>query len=161
MVSSARRTFIAILLVLGIVLCVQAQTTTQKVANASIAGKVTIKGKPAVEVMVLAKDSNEYRIPVMTRYRARTDQTGSYRITNLPPGSYEISAVTPALVSTNRSGPILISNSEEVQDVNLSLEPGGVITGRITDSEGEPLIGQGVKITPVYDGLRVGSISPR
>src|SRR5262249_8185074 len=87
---------------------------------------------------------------------ATTDQTGSYRITNLPAGSYEISAVTPALVSANQSGSILISDGEEVQDVNLSLVPGGVITGKITDSESEPLIGKWVNITPVFEQLASG-----
>ena len=142
MVSSARQAITCILLVLGTAVFIQAQTTTQKVARASISGKVTIKGKPAVGVMVLAKDSNEHRIPVMVRYSATTDQIGSYRITNLPAGTYDISAITPALVPANEPGAILISEGEEVEDVNLSLVPGGVITGRITDSEGEPLIGQ-------------------
>ena len=99
MISSARQAIGCILLVLGAAGCAQAQATTQKVASASISGKVTIKGKPAVGVMVLAKDYHEYRTPIMTRYRARTDRTGAYRIANLPAGTYEISAITPALRS--------------------------------------------------------------
>ena len=55
MVSSARQTFTCILLILGAAVCNQAQTTTQKVANGSISGKVTIKGKPAVGVVIIAK----------------------------------------------------------------------------------------------------------
>lgn len=158
MVSSARQAITCFLLVIGITVGSQPQTTTQKVASSSISGKVTIKGKPAVGVMVLAKDSNELRTPVMTRYRATTDQTGSYRITNLPAGTYDITAITPALVPANESRSILISEGEEVEDVNLLLLPGGVITGKITDSEGEPLIGQWVMIDTV-DEQRVSAFN--
>ena len=152
MISSARQAIGCILLVLGAAGCAQAQTTTQKVASASISGKVTIKGKPAVGVMVLAKDSNDYRTPIMTRYRARTDQTGGYRIANLPAGTYEISPITPALVPSKLDS-VVVSEGEQVEDVNVLLVPGGVITGKITDSEGEPLIGQSVRVTPVYEQI--------
>jgi protocatechuate 3,4-dioxygenase beta subunit len=153
MVSSARQAITCIFLVLGIAVCNQAQTTTKKAASASISGKVTIKGKPAVRVMVLASDQRDRGSSIPSHYRARTDQTGSYRITNLPAGTYEISPITPALVPANQSDSVVVSQGEEVEDVNLLLVPGGVITGKITDSEGEPLIGQPVTITPVLEQL--------
>jgi len=152
MISSARQAIGCILLVLGAAVFDQAQTTTQKVASASISGKVTIKGKPAVGVMVLAKDSNDRGAPIMTRYRARTDQTGSYRIANLPAGTYEISPITPALVPSKFDS-VVVSEGEQVEDVNVLLVPGGVITGKITDSEGEPVIGQSVRVTPGYEEI--------
>ena len=119
--------------------------------SASISGTVTIKGKPAVGVMVLAKDADDYKSSRTTRHSARTDQTGSYRITNLPAGTYVISPITPALVPANQSDSLIVSEGEHVEDINVLLVPGGVITGKITDSEGEPLIGQYVRITPVYE----------
>ena len=148
MFSSARQTITCILLVLGTAVCLKAQTTTQKASTASISGKVTIKGKPAVGVTVVANDALGGGNPMMKRYRARTDQTGSYRITNLPAGTYEISAITPALVQVNESSSLVISEGEEVEDVNLLLAPGGVITGKITDAAGEPVIGESVSIIP-------------
>lgn len=154
MVSSVRQVISSILLVLSIAVSVQTQTTTQKVASASISGKVTIKGKPAVGVMVVATDSRDHGMSNTRRYRARTDQTGSYRLTNLPAGTYEISAVTPALVSANQLSSIVVSDGEEIEDVNLLLVPGGVITGKITDSEGEPIIGAAVWINPVFDQVQ-------
>ena len=153
MVSSTGRTITCILLVFGAVLCIQAQATTQKVANASISGKVTIKGNPAVGVVIIAMDSHDRFNSTMKGHRARTDQTGSYRITNLSAGTYEISPITPALVPANQSESIVLSEGEEVQDVNFSLVPGGVITGKITDFEGEPLIGQPVRVSPVSEGI--------
>lgn len=128
MVSSGRQAIACILVVLGAAVCVQTQTATQKVASASISGKVTIKGKPAVGVMVLADEPNAGG-NLMSRRRAKTDQTGSYRITNLTAGTYEISTITPVLVPANQSDSIVVSEGEEVENVNLVLVPGGVITG--------------------------------
>jgi len=157
MVSSAHQAITFILLVVATTVCVQAQTTTQKVATAGISGKVTIKGKPVVGVTVLANhDSLGGGNPMMKRYRARTDQTGSYRITNLPAGTYEISSITPALVPTNQTDSIVVSEGEQVEDVNLVLMPGGVITGKITYAEGEPVIGERVNLMPVYEQFSRG-----
>src|SRR5687768_10478279 len=113
MVSSACRTITSSLLVLGAVVCIQAQTTTQKITNASISGKVTIKGKPAAGVLIIARDSRDGSSSMMKGHRARTDQTGSYRITNLSAGTYEISAITPALVPANQSDSIALSEGED------------------------------------------------
>src|SRR6476619_589821 len=153
MFSSALHTITCSLLVLGTAVCIKAQTATPKASSASISGKVTIKGKPAVGVTVLANDALGGGNPMMARYRAKTDQTGSYRITNLPAGTYEISSITPALVPVNQSDSVVISEGEEVEDVNLSLVPGGVITGKITDSEGDPVIGERVSIMPTDEQL--------
>ena len=151
MVSSGRRVIICILLILGTGVCLQAQTTAEKVATASISGKVTLKGKPAVKVTVVANETREDYGPNAKRHRAKTDQTGNYRIPNLPAGTYYISALTPALVPANQSAAIVVSDGEPVEDVNISLAPGGVITGKITDSDGEPLIGEPVSIMPVFE----------
>jgi len=156
MVSSTRRAITCILLVLVTAVYLQAQTTAEKVVSASISGKATIKGEPAVRVMVLANDVREGGSSNTRRYRARTDQTGSYRITNLAAGTYEISTLTPALVPANQSGSVVVSEGEQVEDVDLLLVPGAVITGKITDSEGEPVIGQEVKITPLNNQFPSG-----
>src|SRR5688572_22360120 len=135
MVSSTRHAITCILLVLVAAVYLQAQTTAEKVVSGSISGKVTIKGKPAVRIMVLANNVREGRSSNAKRYRARTDQAGSYRITNLAAGTYEVSTITPALVPANQSGSVVVSEGEQVEDVDLSLVPGGVITGKITDAE--------------------------
>ena len=149
MISSARRTISCIFVVLSTAICVHAQNNAQKVATASISGKVTVKGKPAVGIVVTANVSrDDGRVK---RNRARTDQTGSYRITNLPAGTYTLLPLTPALVPGNQSDSVVVAEGEQVEDVNLELAPGGVITGKITDSEGEPIIGERVTISPVSE----------
>ena len=145
MVSSARQAIACILVLLGAAIYSRAQTqpTSERVATASISGKVTIKGKAAAGVTVVATDSNDQN---RGRYRTKSNQTGSYRIANLPAGSYDISTITPSLVAQNESNPLVISEGENVEDIDLSLAPGGVITGKITDSEGQPIIGLPVRV---------------
>jgi hypothetical protein len=55
MVSSTRRAITCILVVLVAAVYLQAQTSAEKVVSGSISGKVTIKGKPAVRVLVIAQ----------------------------------------------------------------------------------------------------------
>src|ERR1700754_693938 len=152
MVSSARQAVSCVLLVLCTAVWNQSQTTTPKVARGIISGKVTSKGKPAVGIVVIASEPLQ-GFNQMSRYRAKTDQTGSYRITNLPAGTYGISSITPALVPANQSDSVVITGDEEVENFNLVLVPGGVITGKITDAEGEPVIDEHVNITPAYDQI--------
>jgi protocatechuate 3,4-dioxygenase beta subunit len=151
MVSSARQAITIIFVVIGITVGIQAQTTTPKAANGSVSGKVTIKGKPAAGLTVVAKDATDNNTLPLLRYRAKTDQTGSYRITNLPAGTYIIFVSSPVLVPASQSSSIVIAEGEQIDDANISLVPGGVITGKVTDSEGEPLIEQQVRIRPAGD----------
>lgn len=156
MISSARHTIICILVILCAGVCIQAQTTPQKVATASIGGKVTIRGKPAVAVMVVAIDSRDRGSSNAKGYRARSDHAGNYRINDLPAGNYEISTLTPALIPSNESQALVVSEGEQLEDVNITLVPGGVITGKISDAAGEPLIGESVRIEPVPEAFPRG-----
>src|ERR1044072_5360314 len=87
MVSSGRHAVSCIILVLSTVIFAQAQTAVDKISGATITGKVIINGKGApgvVVVLVLNAEGNQR----ITRYRAFTDDTGTYRIANVSPGSY-------------------------------------------------------------------------
>ncbi|HKR23075.1 MAG TPA: carboxypeptidase-like regulatory domain-containing protein, partial [Pyrinomonadaceae bacterium] len=44
---------------------------------------------------------------------------------------------------------------EAVEDVNIQLAPGGVITGKVTDAEGEPLMAVTVKISPIPESMQI------
>src|SRR6185369_10285402 len=129
-----------ILLILNAAICVCSQTTPAKPAASSVSGKVTIKGKGAPGVVVVAK-MQESRGWDRSRYRATTDETGAYRL-NLPAGTYQIIPLTLAFVLENQAvnTSVMLNEGETVEDFNFSLVRGGVITGKITDSEGKPLI---------------------
>jgi Carboxypeptidase regulatory-like domain len=147
---SSRQAFACILLIFGTILCARSQGTPEK-NTASISGKVTIKGKGVPGVVIVLVDSRDAGGRNQNRPRATTDQTGNYRITNIPAGAYHVNPVTPAFVLENdqASTAIVIADGETLEDMNFSLVRGGVITGKITDSEGQPLIEEQVTVDPI------------
>lgn len=127
------------------------QTKTEsKVAEATVSGKVTIKGKPAAGIVVGMRLARPDQFSAT--YKARTDQEGLYRITKVSSGSYFVAPVTPSFViadpNNTQGQSVIITESENVEGINFDLVPGGVITGRVVDSEGQPLIEQPVTIMP-------------
>ena len=153
MVSSGRHAISCVLLVLSTFIFTQAQTVPDKISGATITGKVTVKGKGAPGVaVVLVLDAEGYQRA--TRYRAFTDDTGTYRITNVPPGNYRAETAAPGFVAVDefpnpfdRSTKLLINKDETVENIDFVLVRGGVITGKVTDSDGRPLIEETVSIS--------------
>ncbi len=153
MVSSGRHAISCVLLILSTISFARAQTPPDKVSGATITGKVTIKGKGApgvAVVLVLYMEGNQRT----TRYRAFTDDQGTYRITNVPPGNYRAETAAPGFVAAGelsnrfgRSTRLLINKDETVENIDFELVRGGVITGKVTDSDGRPLIEETVSIS--------------
>jgi hypothetical protein len=122
-----------------------------KTADASVSGKVTIKGKPAAGVVVGMRMSRPDETP--STYKTKTDQEGVYRINKVASGSYLIAPVAPTFVladsGNNPQGQsVIIGESENVEGINFDLVPGGVVTGKVSDSEGHPLIEERVTLMP-------------
>jgi len=150
MVSSAQQAVTCILLIFSSTLCAHSQTTTPptKTSSASISGKVTIKGKAAGGIVVGVR-LESYNYP-HSRYKAVTDDQGNYKIVNIPPGQYQVVAVAPVYIPDNqwRVKTILINKDETIENVDIALVRGGVITERVTDSEGRPVIEEEVSLQP-------------
>jgi protocatechuate 3,4-dioxygenase beta subunit len=150
MVSSARQAVTCFLLIFFSALYAHSQTTLPaKTSTASISGKVTIKGKAAAGIVVgvLLMQSSSHQ---PSRNKAVTDDQGNYKIFNIPPGHYQVVAVAPVYISEGeaRGKSILINKDETVENVNIALVRGGVITGRVTDSEGRPVIEEEISLHP-------------
>ena len=151
MVSSARQAITCFLLILSSALLAHSQTNlASKTSMASISGRVTIKNKGAAGIVVGLRSirSSSYQ---SSRYKAVTDDQGNYKITNVPPGHYMVIAVAPVFIAEDplRGKTILISKDETVENIDISLVRGGVITGRVSDSEGRPAIEEEVSLHPV------------
>jgi protocatechuate 3,4-dioxygenase beta subunit len=142
------------LLFYGAAFCPSASSqtvTTKRNADATVSGKVTIKGKPAPGVLVgLRLNRATEDDPT---FKATTDQEGNYRIADLPAGSYWIAPVAPAFVTQGIEGMnarrLIVSESEHVQGIDFELVRGGVITGKVTDEEGHPLVEERVSLLSV------------
>ena len=151
MVPSTRQAIACVLLIFVAAVCSQSQVAPAK--TATISGKVTIKTKalPGIVVAAMYIDpSGSDR----SRYRATTDQDGNYRITNLPPGTYQIAPLSPGLVQENElfQKSLVIDEGDNVENVNFSMTRGGVITGKITDADGRPVVEEQIFLQPV-DGI--------
>src|SRR5262249_55558590 len=85
------------------------------------------------------------------RNRGTTDVDGNYRINNVPPGNYQIYPIAPALVmNTGQSNQRLaVGAGETIRDINFALVHGGVITGKVTDADGQPISEEAVSVTPL------------
>src|SRR5688572_26142289 len=151
---SARFVSLLLLALLGVTIPVRAQTpvkATPKTPRGAISGRVTIKDKPAPGVAVgLRKVVSGTFVDQFQK--ATTDQNGFYRIANVAPGTYDVMPSAPAFVVSDvgvnysRAKNVIIGEDEEVDDINFSLVRGGVITGKITDADGNPVIQQQVNL---------------
>lgn len=151
MVSSNRQAIACILLIFGAAFCTYSQTVPEK--TATITGKITFNGKGIPGITVVASDPNHSN----KRYKGTSDQLGNYRITEISPGNYEISPLAQSFVmeSERASRSLLLAEGEAVEDVNFTVMRGGVITGKITDADNQPLIEQQIRLLRVEDSQPV------
>jgi hypothetical protein len=153
MVSSSNRSAITcVLVILSAASYALAQSAPAKTGTASISGKVTVKDKARPGVVVIAIASDAYGNTRQERYRATTDQLGNYRISKVPAGSYEVRLLTQSLVAETPHPRkfFMIAEGENVEDIDFVLVRGGVITGKLTDADGEPLIERYLTLESMY-----------
>lgn len=131
----------------GISLRAQSQAKTAR--KGSVAGKVTIKGKAAPGIAVGLRVSQPAG-PFEPTFKAKTDQEGNYRVTDVPAGTYQVAPVAPGYVVSDvnniRVQTVALTEGESVEGIDFALIRGGVITGKVTDAEGRPVIEQGVSL---------------
>ncbi|MBI1763994.1 MAG: carboxypeptidase regulatory-like domain-containing protein [Acidobacteria bacterium] len=131
----------------------RAQTANPAADTATISGRVTLNGKPARGIKVALVPGPYAGVK---HESVRTDDAGRYEFTGLAAGRYGLvaasyvhtsveywqSSVKPFKLCT-------VLNGEKLTNQNLTLVRGGVITGRITDADGRPLIAEAVRFTYV------------
>ena len=139
MVPSARQAIACVVFICIAAVCAHSQVAPAR--TATISGRVTLKTKGLAGIVVAARYSNPSGLD-RSRYRATTDQDGNYRITNVPPGTYQVAPLSPGLVVDDALSQksLVIDEGDKVEDVNFSMARGGVITGKITDADGRPVV---------------------
>lgn len=130
-------------------LMVQAQNPAQKTNPSTISGKVTFKGKglPGISVGARSTQSGRSRNTLIVT----TDQLGNYRIPNVAPGEYEVMPAAPQYL-VGGLAPIkslIVGEGENLENVDFVLVRGGVITGKVVDADGRPMIEEPVEIFPM------------
>ncbi len=106
---------------------------------------------PNVRVNVYATGNDD-----RTGRDTQTDAEGNFIAEGLPPAAYRISAWNNAYVPTEGNNPKDPKYYRLGETATLTLTKGGVISGRITDATGEPMIELGVSATRVrqLDGTK-------
>ena len=125
--------------------------TPSKAPTASISGRVTIDGKSVAGITVAATTSSS-PLDNRTVAKATTDDDGNYQLTGLAAGQFTIMPLAKAFV-VETSGAykqpgqsITVAEGETITKIDFALIRGGVITGRITDTDGRPVIGERVNV---------------
>ncbi|HEU4714009.1 MAG TPA: carboxypeptidase regulatory-like domain-containing protein [Pyrinomonadaceae bacterium] len=125
-------------------------------ASAKVAGRINIKGQPAQGVQVLlSKTDSLDRASVSLQspaFSTTTNTEGRYQIANLTAGAYRVSVYAPAHVidgenplSYEYGKTVNIAEGDQIENLDFSLVPGGVITGKVTDEYNKPVIAEGVQ----------------
>jgi len=137
---------------------VQSQTAEAKTGTATVSGRVTLKSEPTRGVVVLLQSEEAMRAGGRSPgLRMKTEENGRFRFASLKAGRYMLVAFAPGFItpSENTFGPrtktIDLADGENVDNQEIALKRGAVITGRVTDANGKPLVEQRVELTRLDD----------
>ncbi|MDQ3652333.1 MAG: carboxypeptidase regulatory-like domain-containing protein, partial [Acidobacteriota bacterium] len=120
----------------------------------SITGRVTGGGDKALPGVPVVLFSSEPATRFKVLARAKTDAEGRFTLTNIAAGRYSVMPVAPDKVVTNSNEwspgkPVTLAAGEHAEGFDFQITKGGVITGRITDPDGIPVIGESVHLEPL------------
>lgn len=127
------------------------QNKLSKKATGSVSGRITIKGKGKGGILVGLR-TGDFGPQMGPLFKAITEQDGSYRIAEVPAGNYQVAPVAPALVTADfnsfgqRGKALLLSEGENVDGIDFSMVRGGVITGKVSQADGRPVIEERISI---------------
>src|SRR5262245_51296803 len=159
--NSAKLVFLSMSVLLLLVVSTGiAQTSTSAIkATSTISGRITIEGQSAqgVEVILLRDDDwrrMDYGLGIQQLPAAKTDSEGRYKLSNVAAGAYVLLAHAPAYVihtserrRRNNSGKALnVAENDNLENVDITMTRGGVVTGKVTDEDGRPVIAEAVTI---------------
>jgi len=103
---------------------------------------LTPEGKPAVGVKVSARlVSTQGGLYYLSTFRAVTDVKGQYAIYGLPQRLFNLSATDPKDKWVFRPQEDLLGHPSTPLELDLNLETGVLVRGRVFDPEGKPLAG--------------------
>jgi hypothetical protein len=165
---------IVLLLISAISVSAQSQPQEAKEPTASITGQITVGGKPAAGVIVTLTESDADSLGSMRgrhlqneMVKVTTDAEGRYRLENIAAGRYKIAPFAPALIIPRENNfpsvearIISLNDSEAREGVDFTLKRGGVITGRVTDADGQPVMEQ-IKLAVIDETTNEAEVDPR
>lgn len=158
-----------LIVLLTALVSVQAQTpatstpvnaaTVPVIATASVTGQIKIGETPArsVSVALVAMGAGNRQLNTDATTRVTTDADGRYKFTNLVAGNYRVTVLAPGYVVFGTSDlvrngqQVTLKEAEAVERIDFTLTRGGVITGKVVNSNNRPVINEAVNISTVDD----------
>ncbi len=130
------------------------QGSAAQLQEGSIEGRVVnaITGEPVGKATVStpSPDAPGVGRPAPPAKSTVTDSAGHFVLNGLPPRRYSLIVLKPGFVSLKGAGAGVgsfnVGSGERVTGVVLRLNPGGVVTGRIVDEDGEPVVRAWVRL---------------
>ena len=147
--------FVATILLNAFIVAPAQSVSKAAPATSAITGRVTAGDDQPVPGAVLVLMPAEFRRErVKPVGRATTGADGFYRLANLPAGSYRLQLLAPAYTSAsaprgggwNEGQIVNVTAGETIEGQDFKLARGGVITGRVTDADGKPVIGEYLRL---------------
>ncbi|HEY6804154.1 MAG TPA: carboxypeptidase-like regulatory domain-containing protein [Pyrinomonadaceae bacterium] len=112
--------------------------------SGAITGRVTNEGgQPLAGAAVSVRPSG---VGVYTNRSVLTNSEGNFTVAGLDSGLYFVSAFSPAYVTPPKAPDSPMSLYRVGDDVQIQLARGGVITGTVTNDNGEPVVGARVTV---------------
>lgn len=116
------------------------QQRTEREPGASLGGRVTIHETPVAAAMIEVLDLTSYRIIAS----GKTDGNSAYQITDLAPGRYAVTVRADGLALQQdfgaRGREVSLGHGEVVNNLDFTFVRGGAIRGRVSDSNGGPIV---------------------
>lgn len=128
-----------------------AQPKDIKPGNSSISGRVAVGDKPLPGIS-LSLSAGQFGGNLQKSISTKTDADGRYKFSGLAADSYRVVPNAMAYVfEGDRLGmppgkAVIVGENEALDKIDFSLIRGGVITGKITDADGHPVIEQRVQL---------------
>ena len=116
---------------------------------------VNENGQPIVNANVWVRPDTPEGLPVTS---TTTNREGVFKVSGLERRSYTVSAAMPAYLPKSPEPGTAVQSPAD--SVTLVLKKGGVITGTVTNSKGDPIIDIGIRVEMVIDerGLKSPAI---
>ena len=161
MLSAALRVVVLVCIAAGGASLVEAQTPERIPAGAaSVIGRaVDAASKRPLEHVIVTLTSLKSRASLTST----TDADGRYAFEGIEPGEYRLSALLDGYGLLDYGGPsfpirIPVPDAQATR-IDFALQPAGGISGRIINTEGQPLANVNVTTLPTQDGRRM-TITP-
>lgn len=120
-----------------------------------VTGRVIVGEKPAANVLVgLIRVETNVPSSGGAAAKVQTDSEGRFRLEQIAAGNYRLAPLAPGYVVEGETpgfyeqGKVVqLRDGETADGLEFKLTRGGVITGKITDTDGKPLIEQRLTVT--------------